>query len=117
MPDGIQLLHRHVERFNAGVRDGDFGPMLAGFAEEAELRFEGIPVGPFTGRAAIAEAYEARPPDDQIRLLEAAERPDGTVVARYAWHAEPGVDAGGLELTARDGRITRLVVRYGGTAR
>jgi hypothetical protein len=114
---GIELLHRHVERFNAGVRDRDFSSMVAGFSEEAELRFEGIPVGPFTGRAAIAEAYRTRPPDDQIRLLEAAERPDGTVVARYAWLSEPGVDAGGLELTGRDGRITRMVVRYGGRAR
>jgi steroid delta-isomerase len=115
--DGIELLRRHVQRFNAGVRDGDFSPMVAGFAEGAELRFEGVPVGPFTGRAAIADAYLTRPPDDQIQLLDAAERPDGTVVARYAWHRAPAVDAGRMVLTWRDGQITRLVVQYGGGAR
>ena len=110
----VELLRRHVERFNAGVRGGDFGPMVTGFAEDGELRFEGIGAGPFIGRAAIADAYRTRPPDDQIQLLDVAERPDGGLVARYAWLAEPGVDAGRMELTWRDGEITRLLVRYGG---
>jgi hypothetical protein len=78
--------------------------MVAAFAADAELVFEGIPVGPFAGRAAIAEAYRARPPDDAIVLLDA----DGT----YAWASAPEVPAGQLFLTERDGEITRLVIRY-----
>jgi hypothetical protein len=38
----MNVLNEHVERFNAGVRSGDFGPMLEPFADDAELAFEGI---------------------------------------------------------------------------
>ena len=100
----MSLLEEHVERFNAGVRSGDFGPMVAAFSEDAELAFEGIPVGPFSGREAIEAAYAAQPPDDEIVLLD----PDGT----YAWAREPTVPAGRMFLTERDGEIARLVIRY-----
>jgi steroid Delta-isomerase len=98
------LIAEHVERFNRGVRSGDFGEMVSFFAEDAELVFEGIPVGPFLGREAIGEAYAAQPPDDQIVLLDA----DGT----YAWAKEPEIPAGRLFLTERGGEIARLVIRY-----
>jgi hypothetical protein len=100
----LSLLEAHVERFNQGVRTGDFGPMVAAFAEDAELVFDGIPVGPFAGREAIGEAYRVQPPDDEIVLLEG----DGT----YAWASEPEIQAGQLFLTERDGEIARLVIRY-----
>jgi steroid Delta-isomerase len=98
------LLKEHVDRFNHGVRTGDFGPMVDAFAEDAELVFEGIPVGPFLGRQAIGEAYAAQPPDDEIVLLD----DDGT----YAWSSAPDVSAGQMFLTERDGEIARLVIRY-----
>ena len=69
--------------------------MVAAFAEDAELVFEGIPVGPFAGRRAIGEAYAAQPPDDEIVLLDG----DGT----YAWAKEPAVPAGRMFLTERNG--------------
>jgi hypothetical protein len=97
-------LEKHVARFNEGVRTGEFGAMVAAFSEDAELRFEGIPVGPFVGREAIADAYRAQPPDDEIVLLD----DDGT----YAWAKEPAVPAGRMFLTERDGKIARLVIRY-----
>jgi steroid Delta-isomerase len=100
----LNLLEEHVERFNQGVRTGDFGPMVEAFFDDAELVFVGIPVGPFVGREAIAEAYRTRPPDDEIVLLDG----DGT----YAWAAEPQVPAGQLLLTERDGEIAKLVIRY-----
>jgi len=100
----VSVLAEHVERFNAGVRSGDFGPMVAAFSEDAELVFEGVPVGPFSGRDAIGDAYAAQPPDDEIVLLDG----DGT----YAWAKEPAVPAGQMFLTERDGEIARLVIRY-----
>ena len=100
----MSLLADHVERFNAGVRSGDFGPMVAVFAADAELAFEGIPVGPFSGREAIAAAYAEQPPDDEIVLLDG----DGT----YAWAKEPELTAGQMFLTERNGEIARLVIRY-----
>jgi steroid delta-isomerase len=98
------MLAAHVDRFNHGVRTGDFGPMLEAFSDDAELVFVGIPVGPFVGREAIGEAYRAQPPDDEIVLLDG----DGS----YAWASEPEIPAGQLFLTERDGEIARLVIRY-----
>jgi hypothetical protein len=108
----MTLLDDHVARFNDGVRTGDFSAMIAALAPDAELRFEGIPVGPFHGRDAIAEAYRARPPDDELVVLDRREE-DDELVATYAWAAEPTVPAGELRLATRDGAIGRVVVRYG----
>jgi hypothetical protein len=112
MQADVALLAAHVERFNAGVRSGDFGPMVDWFTEDAELAFEGIPVGPFHGREAIAAAYRTQPPDE-IELLEVEQDGAGPVVAAYAWHKRPGVRAGTLVLASREGRIARLVIHYG----
>jgi steroid Delta-isomerase len=106
------LLYRHVERFNAGVRSGDFSPMLEGFADEADLVFEGVPVGPFEGRAAIAAAYAAQPPIDEIVILEAMTRPDGLIVADYAWLRTAERRAGEMRITRSAGRIVELVVTF-----
>ena len=107
----MSLLTRHVERFNAGVRSGDFGPMLEQFAGDAQLRFEGVPVGPFSGLDEIARAYRERPPDDEIEVLDV--RRDGdTFVAGYAWRREPARRAGELRLTVDGALIRRLVVTF-----
>ena len=100
----MSLLEEHVERFNHGVRTADFSSMVEAFTQDAELVFEGIPVGPFHGRDAIGHAYAAQPPDDEIVLLDG----DGT----YAWAKEPELPAGQMFLTERDGEIARLVIRY-----
>ena len=107
-----ELLRQYVERFNAGVRTGDWNEMLLGFDEAAEMEFRGVPVGPFHGKEAIAEAYRAQPPDDELRVLEERER-DGRIEARYAWLAEPDVAAGELLFTAGDdGAIRKLVITF-----
>jgi len=106
-----ELLREHVERFNAGVQNGDWGPMLEQFDEDAEMEFRGIPVGPYVGKEAIAAAYREQPPDDELRVLELREREDG-VDARYAWLAEPEIAAGEMLLTAAEGRISKLVVTF-----
>ena len=93
----------YVKRFNIGVRTGDWSSMLALLSEHAELEFVGIPVGPFHGRDAIAEAYRAQPPDDELVLL------DGD---RYAWAREPERPAGELHLEYRDSEIVRIRVLY-----
>jgi steroid delta-isomerase len=99
----VTLRHKHVEGFNEGVRTGDWSRMLELLHEDAELEFVGIPVGPFVGRQAIADAYVAQPPDDEIVLL------DGEA---YAWSSEPATRAGELHLEERDGRIARIRVQY-----
>ena len=105
------LLRDHVTRFNAGVRTGDWEPMVAGFSDDAEMEFRGVPVGPFVGRVAIATAYREQPPDDELRVLE-QRRSDGRIEARYAWLAEPDVAAVEMFLTPDDGVIRKLVVTF-----
>ncbi len=105
------LLDDHVGRFNDGVRTGDWEPMADGFAEDAEMEFRGVPVGPFVGREAIAAAYQEQPPDDELRVLEQRQA-NGRIEARYAWLAEPDVPAGEMILTSEDGAIRKLVVTF-----
>jgi steroid Delta-isomerase len=107
----MSILDDHVERFNAAVRSGDFAPMLENFADDATMVFEGVSVGPFVGRDAIAEAYRDQPPDDELDVLDV--RRDGdTLIAGYAWRRAPDVRAGELRLTVDDNRISRLVVTF-----
>jgi len=101
------LLDRQVETFNQGVRTGDWTPMLELFAENAELEFVGIPVGPFRGRDAIGDAYRAQPPDDEIVVLD-----DRGSSAVYAWSKDPERRAGVLDIEERDGEIARLRIVY-----
>jgi hypothetical protein len=108
----MSLLEQHVERFNQGVRSGDFASMVAGFTEDAELHFEGVPAGPFIGRDAIDAAYREQPPDDEIEIL-GSEDQEGVVVARYAWLRDEGRQSGEMLLTPRDDQIQKLVVTFG----
>ena len=103
----MSLLLREVSAFNEGVRSGDWASLLELFAEDGEVEFVGIPVGPFRGRDAIGEAYRTQPPDDEIVVLE--DRGDSAV---YAWSREPTRPAGELYIEARDGAIARLRIRY-----
>ena len=117
MQSGLALLDDHVARFNAGVRSGDFQPMVDLFTDDAELIFEGLPVGPFRGHAAIAAAYRMQPPNDEIELLDATQDSEGRIVASYAWRARPGVRGGTLLLLPREQWIARLVIQYGDDGR
>lgn len=111
MSDPAAVLADHVRRFNEAVRSGDYAAMTAGFAPDAEMSFQGVPVGPFAGREAIAEAYAQQPPDDEILLLGEPRADGDTVETDYAW-AREGTRAGRMILTARDEEIARLVVTF-----
>jgi steroid Delta-isomerase len=107
----VSVLDEHVERFNAGVRSGDFSAMLENFADDATMVFEGVPVGPFMGKDAILQAYREQPPDDELDLLDT--RRDGDMfVAGYTWRREPNRRAGELRLNVESDRITALVVTF-----
>jgi steroid Delta-isomerase len=102
------VLDRHIDAFNEGVRTGDWSAMLAQLDDDAGLEFVGIPIGPFSGKDAIAEAYRAQPPDDELIALE----PLGEEAVVYAWSRDPKRPAGELHLTVSDGRVTRIRVLY-----
>ena len=85
--------------------------MLNGFAADAEMVFQGVPVGPFVGRAAIADAYASQPPRDQVRLLGLPDVRGDTVESGYAW-ASDAQPTGRMILTVQEGLIVRLVVTF-----
>ena len=107
----MDLLARHVQLFNEAVRTGEFGSMLDQFTEDAELEFQGVPVGPFRGKEAIAAAYATNPPDDEVDVLS-SEEADGEIVARYAWRADGGRPSGRMLITPRGDAIAKLVVTF-----
>jgi hypothetical protein len=100
----VALIDGHVDRFNEGVRTGDWSRMVELLTDDASLEFEGIPVGPFHGREAIREAYTRQPPADEIVILDGG--------PAYAWSREPAERAGELHLEERDGRIAAIRVVY-----
>ena len=109
--DPLAVLRAHVSRFNAAVRSGHYSEMLSGFAPDAEMAFEGVPVGPFVGTEEIAEGYRAQPPDDEVRLLGVPRVQGDCVESDYAW-AGDGKRAGRMIVTVRDDLITRLIVTF-----
>jgi RimJ/RimL family protein N-acetyltransferase len=107
----IRLLHDYVGVHNECVRTGQWQPIRSWFAEDAELSFDGVSVGPFRGVDAIVAAYEAQPPDDQVLTFRVDEG-DGVVSAGYGWLKEPATVAGRMLLTPDGERIGRLVVTF-----
>ena len=104
-----ELLDRHVRSFNHGVRTSDWEPFLTQFADDAELRFENVPAGPFTGIDAIRTAYREQPPDDEIALLGAQDDGDRTITAAFAW-LKGGT--GRMVLVHERGLVTSLTVIF-----
>jgi hypothetical protein len=81
------LLERHVELFNAAVSSGDYDPFLDTFAEDAVMRFDDFPIGPYVGRGAIAEAYATQPPADTMALMDMEVVGADAVTAAFEWDA------------------------------
>jgi RimJ/RimL family protein N-acetyltransferase len=111
MHPAVRLLHDYVGVHNECVRTGEWAELGDWFAEDAELVFEGIPVGPFHGRGEIVAAYRERPPDDQVHVFR-VEVDGGAVAAYYGWSQEPAQVAGRMLVTPAKGRIRRLVVTF-----
>ena len=94
IPPEVLLLHDYVGAHNEAVRAGDWSGLGAWFAEDAELAFDGVAVGPFHGRTEIEDAYRSNPPDDEVLVFEVSEEADSVVVARYGWRQDPAAIAG-----------------------
>ncbi len=106
---GRELMERHVRAFNAAVADGDWEPMLARFADDAELYFENVPAGPFVGLDAIRQAYADQPPVDTIQLLGIQENDERNVAAAFAW---TNGGTGRVLLEHDRGAVRRLTVVF-----
>ena len=103
-----EFLDDYVARFNEAVRSKDFSRLVDLYAEDGELVFVGVPAGPFRGREAIAAAYRAQPPDDEITVSEAHEEA-GKVRCRFAWQRG---DGGWMRIERGDDGVRRLTVTF-----
>lgn len=106
-----QATREHERLFNDAVRAGDFDAFVATFAEDAVMRFDDVPVGPFKGRDAIAKAYASRPPSDTMSIWSIEEAGPDTVVARFDWDAS---GSGRMQVTWRDGQVAELTIAFNG---
>ena len=107
----MSSLDRYIETHNAAVRSGSWMEFSEWFTDDAEVRFEGPPVGPFHGREAIREAYQSQPPDDEVQIRNV--RRDGDRdVADYGWAADEGIRAGELRVTWDGDLIRELVITF-----
>ena len=103
------LLEHHVELFNEAVGTGDYGAFLDTFADEAVMRFDDVPIGPFLGKGEIAQAYATQPPSDTMALIDMEELGADAVRAAFEW------DAGGtgeMYLRWDSERLVELVIAY-----
>ena len=98
----------HVEAFNRAVSSGDWRKFSERFGEDARLAFEGVPVGPFLGRDAIAVAYAAQPPTDSMTVISV--ETEGTRdTVRFRWSAG---GTGTMRMTWEGGQVEDLVVSF-----
>lgn len=110
--DPQQLAVDYVERFNASVTAGDFTPLVESLADEAVMAFEGVNIGPYKGKSAIAEAYRQSPPDDTIEVIEVRQTDPVGAVVEYAWHSDPARKPGQMRLRwGADGRLQTLEIQ------
>jgi steroid Delta-isomerase len=107
----VSSVDRYVEAHNAAVRSGEWSALAEWFTDDAEVRFEGAPVGPFHGRDEIRAAYASRPPDDEVEIRAVKEQGDRTI-ADYGWAQEPGIRAGEIRLAWQGDRIRELVITF-----
>ena len=101
----------HVAAFNQAVETGDWAAFAERFAEDAEMWFEGVAVGPFSGRAAIASAYAADPPSEPLIITGPVTRDRDHRVVPIRWADTAGTGVMRLRFDERC-LVTRLVVAF-----
>ncbi len=80
------------------------------FTPDARMTFVGVPAGPYTGRDAIAAAYELQPPTETLEAIR-IETDGNTDVVEFVW-ASGG--SGTMRLEWNAGRVAMLEVVFGG---
>lgn len=99
----------HVAAFNDRVRSGDWADFAERFTHNATMRFVGVPVGPFTGRDAIAAGYASQPPSDTLTVTRGVS--SGNVDELwFAWDSSG--TTGTMTLHWSGGLIAELTVTF-----
>ena len=73
------------------------------------MRFDGVPVGPFIGRNAIAAAYAAQPPSDTLTVTSGISSGDVDRL-RFTWDSSNAT--GTMVMRWSDDLIAELTVTF-----
>ena len=103
-----ERIAQHAAAFNAAVQSGDWYSFADRFTPDATMRFIGVPAGPFTGRAAIAQAYVEQPPTDTLAIRDVDSTGD-VDTALFAWSAGSG---GVMRLTWEGPLVADLEITF-----
>jgi hypothetical protein len=101
---------RYVAAFNNGARSGEWADFARRFMPDATMRFAGIPVGPFTGREAIAAAYASQPPSDTLTVVRSVSSGD---VDELWFACDSSSATGTIALRWIGGLVAELTVTFG----
>jgi hypothetical protein len=93
----------HSRLFNEAVRSGSWDAFTATFTPDAVMRFEGVPVGPYEGRGAIAAFYAA-----STMTVASVASAGNTDVVRFTW--DDGHGGGTLRVRWQDGQVAEVTV-------
>jgi ketosteroid isomerase-like protein len=104
-----EAVNGHADLFNEAVRAGDYTAFVDTFAEDAVMRFEAVPVGPFHGRAEIAEAYRQQPPTDTLSVLSIEERDPDTAHVKVLYDSG---NTGWMLVRWRDDQVADLAIGF-----
>ena len=107
--DLTEAVREHERLFNEAVRAGDFTEFMKTFTDDAVMTFDGVPVGPYRGRKAIAEAYATRPPTDTMSIWSIEEVDADTVEARFDWDAG---GSGAMRVRWQDDLIVGMTIAF-----
>jgi steroid Delta-isomerase len=99
---------KHVAAFNDSVRSGDWAAFSERFTPDATMRFIGVPVGPFTGREAIAAGYATQPPSDTLAVTRGISSGD----VDELWFAWDSGSTGTMILRWSGDLIAELIVIF-----
>jgi steroid Delta-isomerase len=100
---------RHVAAFNDSVRSGEWADFAGRFTPAATMRFVGMPVGPLTGREAIAAGYASQPPSDTLTVTRGVSSGDVDELC-FAW--DSGGTTGTMILHWNGDLIAELTVTF-----
>jgi hypothetical protein len=108
--DVSELVRQYVSLHNAGVRTGDFAPLVALFAPDGEIVFEFGSLGVLRGRMEIERAFRINPPIDEL-ILGLQRAAGASLSFEYAWHSSPGVCSGTITFILTEKKqIARLTI-------
>jgi hypothetical protein len=108
-PDVSKIVRQYISLHNAGVRTGDFSPLIALFASDGEMTFEFGSLGTLRSRAEIERAFRISPPTDTL-ILGVQRTDSGSLSFDYAWHSSPNERSGTLTFILTGDGIARLTI-------